>query len=84
MPLFKVTVIEKIIRKTVAYVDAPDANVADEWASNAPHCHFKQEDEEDIWEEVEQIDPIDHAPANTLVHKATNSQTTDDKPDEKI
>lgn len=71
MPIFKTTVREEVTRRIVAYVEAPDATAADEWASNAADRLFRQEGQEDVWAEVDRIEPVDTAPDGFKVNAYT-------------
>lgn len=62
MPIFKVTVKEEITRMAVAYVDAPDGQTADRWASNANPAMFRNISDDDVWGEVENVEQVDAAP----------------------
>lgn len=75
MPIFKVTVKEKITRYTAAYVEAVDKNAAAAWARTAPERIFAQEGEEDIWPEVSGVEPVDAAPDGAKVHTIKSAPT---------
>lgn len=73
MPIFKVTMTEETSKTFVAYVDAPTKEKADHWASmvedaaTAGRCVREQSD----WGSVEDIEPVDTAPAGWPVGTST-------------
>ena len=72
MPIFKVTATEEAKRKLVAYVEAPNSDVADAWASMAPDHAFREVgDVAHPWGEVQTIEPVAGAPEGWCVGIAT-------------
>jgi hypothetical protein len=69
MALFKVTVTEFIQRRLTAYVEAPNADAADRWASQSEDfeafAHDVIEDNNDG--SVDRIEPVSEAPKNARI-----------------